>query len=226
LPLIAKAKGNQRQKLMHKNINDSLIRKLNVELDMNLSDYYYIVKANVALASAVTSYSRIHMIPFKANGLAVYTDSIFTSKKLDLKILGTELGLMKDELNRVIIKEAYFLGIKKYLYIYEDKNGKLITKSVFAGIEIDSLTFSEIIKLSEGYTLTKEIPLRFYKSLKSLSINIDTSHLTISKSLDKPLIDNKYLPLHIELNPQDSESKTFFNYLKRKILVLIKWFKF
>ena len=90
--------------LMHKNINDSLIRKLNVELDMNLSDYYYLVKANVALASAVTSYSRIHMIPFKANGLTVYTDtdSIFTTKKLDLKFLGKEIG------TEIVTKWSYY----------------------------------------------------------------------------------------------------------------------
>ena len=64
---------------------------------MNLSNYQYLVKANVAIASAVTSYARIHMIPFKVDGFCVYsdTDSVFTTKKLDSKYLGAELGYMK-----------------------------------------------------------------------------------------------------------------------------------
>jgi len=33
-----------------------------------------------------------------------------------------------------MIKKAYFLGVKKYGYQYEDKSGNLITKTVFAGI--------------------------------------------------------------------------------------------
>lgn len=41
---------------------------------------------------------------------------------------------MKDELNGLIIKEAYFLGIKKYGYQYYDRNNQLITKSLFAGV--------------------------------------------------------------------------------------------
>ena len=63
----------------------------------NLSNYQYLVKANVAIASAVTSYARIHMIPFKVDGYCVYsdTDSVFTTKKLDSKFLGVELGYMK-----------------------------------------------------------------------------------------------------------------------------------
>jgi hypothetical protein len=51
--------------LMHKNINYLLVSKLNQELHLNLNNYYQMVKANVAIASAVTSYARIHMIPFK-----------------------------------------------------------------------------------------------------------------------------------------------------------------
>jgi hypothetical protein len=91
---------------------------------------------------------------------------------------------------------------------------------VFAGIERNSLTFEEIIKLSRGLDLVKEIPLRFYKSLKSLSITISNTHVTISRSLDKLLIDNNYLPLHLEFNKSDNI--TFYNYLKRKILNIIK----
>ena len=129
--------------LMHKNISDDLIDKLNFDLEMKLSNYQYLVKANVAIASAVTSYARIHMIPFKVSGKCVYsdTDSAFMTEPLPSKFIGDDLGFMKDELNGLMIKEAYFLGVKKYGYQYEDKNGNLITKSVFAGVKRDSLTF-------------------------------------------------------------------------------------
>jgi hypothetical protein len=165
------------------------------------------------VASAVTSYARIHMIPFKVSGKCVYsdTDSTFTTEPLPNELIGDDLGLMKDELNGLMIKEAYFLGVKKYGYQYEDKNGNLITKSVFSGITRDSLTFEEIIKLSKGESITKNIPLRFYKSLKNLSVTIDSTHVTISRSLDKELIDNKYIPLHIE--SKSPKFFSFFNYL-------------
>jgi hypothetical protein len=209
--------------LMHKNVRDDLIKELNSELEISLSNYQYLVKANVAIASAVTSYARIHMIPFKVDGFCVYsdTDSVFTTKKLDSKYLGAELGYMKDELNGLMIKKAYFLGVKKYGYQYEDKSGNLITKTVFAGVERDSLTFDEIIKLSKGETLVKEVPLRFYKSLKTLSITIDSTHVSISRSLDKPLVNNNYLPLHLDLPLKINNS--FLQYLKRKILTLLNF---
>jgi hypothetical protein len=80
---------------------------------------------------------------------------------------------MKDELKGLTIKEAYLLGIKKYGYQYLDKDNKLVTKSTFYGIEKDSLSFDEIIKLSKGESLVKEIGVRFYKSFQTLSIRID-----------------------------------------------------
>ena len=208
--------------LMHKNIKDDLIQELNSELDINLSNNYSLVKANVAISSAVTAYARIHMIAFKIDGSCVYsdTDSVFTCNKLEAKFVGSELGLMKDELNGLTIKEAYFLGIKKYGYQYLDKNKNLVTKSTFAGIEKNSLTFDEIIKLSKGEKLVKEIPLRFYKSFQNLSISIDSTHVTICRSLDKPLINNLYLPLHLE--SKFLEKNWFLNYLKRKIKKYLK----
>lgn len=213
--------------LKHKNINDDLIKELNSELDMQINNGHYLVKANVAIASAVTSYARIHMIPFKVDGKCVYSDtdhchgndSVFTTNKLEDKFIGKELGYMKDELNGLIIKEAYFLGIKKYGFHYLDKDNNLITRSTFAGIQRDSLTFEEIIKLAQGSTLIKEIPLRFYKSLKNLSINIDSTHVSITRSLDKLLINNNYIPLNLVLPPKINNS--FLQYLKRKILILI-----
>jgi hypothetical protein len=52
---------------------------------------------------------------------------------------------MKEELNGLTFKEAYFLGIKKYGYQILDLNNNLVTKTVFAGISSDSFSFEEII---------------------------------------------------------------------------------
>lgn len=43
---------------------------------------------------------------FKIDGFFVYsdTDSVFTTKILDSKFIGNDLGLMKDELNGLVIK--------------------------------------------------------------------------------------------------------------------------
>jgi len=80
---------------------------------------------------------------------------VFSGNKLNDKFLGSDLGLMKDELNGLINKEGYYLGITKYGYNYLDKNNKLVTKSTFAGTEKNSVTFDEIIKLSKGEKLVK-----------------------------------------------------------------------
>jgi predicted nuclease of predicted toxin-antitoxin system len=84
----------------------------------------YEVKSNVAIASAVTSYARIHMSQFKNNPnfelFYTDTDSIFVDRELPQDMVGKDLGLMKDELSGGVIKEAYFLGIKQYGYWYLD----------------------------------------------------------------------------------------------------------
>jgi hypothetical protein len=218
--------------LMHKNIKDELILDLNSELDINLRNHYSLVleEANVSIASpgGVTAYARIHMISFKTDGSCVYTDtdSVFSGNKLNGNFIGYELGLMKEELNGLSIKEGYFLGIKKYGYKYLDKNNNLVTKSTFAGIEKNSLTFDEIIKLSKGEKLVKEIPTRFYKSFQTLSISIDSTHVTICRSLEKPLINILYLPLHLDLvtaNLKNESDKTgVFCYLKGKIIKYVQ----
>jgi len=119
--------------LIHTNINHEILNKLNIELESNYTQFYAEVKSNVAIAASITSYARIHMIKLKTlcqhNGINIYysdTDSIFTDKPLPDNLIGNNLGLMKDELNGSIIKEAYFLGIKQYGYWYTDTNNNKI----------------------------------------------------------------------------------------------------
>lgn len=112
------------------------------------------------------------------------TDSIFTDYDYDLnpEEIGSDIGLMKDELKSNLISEAYFLGIKQYGYYYYDKNtNERIEKSVFAGVIRDSLTFNEIKKIFNGKTIEKETSTRFYKSLKNLNITIKNIKISIKK---------------------------------------------
>lgn len=86
--------------LIKNNVSPNILSELNsvIEHTKDNSDYYNI-KSNVAIASAVTSYARIIMIPYKILPGTVYTDtdSIFTTDKLPKNLIGNELGYMKDE---------------------------------------------------------------------------------------------------------------------------------
>ena len=120
--------------LTYSNINYEMLEKLQNQFKSIGSDQHYIM-SNVAIASAVTSYARIHMIPFKLDPNTLYTDtdSIFTLEPIDPSLIGDELGQMKDEMKGIVIKEAVFVGPKKYGYWYIDEAGNRIEKSVFAG---------------------------------------------------------------------------------------------
>lgn len=93
------------------------------------------VLSNVAIASAVTSYARIIMMPVK-NEFCCYTDtdSVITTVPLPSHLMGDDLGLFKDELNGDIISKGVFLGIKQYGYVIDGKE-----KSVFAGVPRNSI---------------------------------------------------------------------------------------
>ena len=75
--------------------------------------------SNVAIASAVTAYARMHMIQFKNNENCFYTDtdSIGTTQKLPPELIGSELGQLKLE---ATISKAVFLAPKVYGYETQD----------------------------------------------------------------------------------------------------------
>ena len=216
--------------LMIKNIDSKLIKELNNTCLIEIKNFDNSVKSNVAIAAAITAYARIHMINFKLNYDVVYTDtdSIFTTTKIDSNLIGKELGLMKQELDNLKIKEAYFLGIKQYGYWFVNSEGKKIEKSIFAGVKRNSLSFNEIKILFKGETITKLIKTRFFKSLQNLSIKIKTHKLTISKKPDKILINNNYIPITINNKNNDNlfnKLKIYLkniNKIKNKILHLLK----
>lgn len=156
--------------LKNVNLNLDLVNKLNKELqDQYLSDpikidhqYQPHIKSNVALASAVTSYARILMNPFKVDPNTLYTDtdSIFTIAPLPSHLIGSALGLMKDEMEGIIIQEALFLGIKQYGYWFYDKDGNRVERSTWAGVPKNTISWDDMIKLANGGKL--HVPMDKY----------------------------------------------------------------
>ena len=181
--------------LSYSNVNHSLIEKLNVDFQ-SIGSPQHSIMSNVALAAAVTAYARIVMIPFKIDPNTLYTDtdSTFTTKPLDLSLLGDDLGLMKDELKGQVIAEAYFLGPKKYGYYIIDDKGIRKDYSVFSGVPRNSLSFEEVKAIFEGSVITKNISNRFYKSFTNLDISIKDTKISIKNNPSKILVDNVYQP--------------------------------
>lgn len=185
--------------LIIKNLDPQLIKELNINFSINISQYNNLIKSNVAIASAITSIARIHMTPYKSHPNTLYTDtdSIFTTQPLPSHLIGKELGFMKDELNGLRIKQAYFLGIKQYGYWYLDKDNNRIQKSVWAGVSRDTLTFADIVNLYNKNILTKTIDSRFFKSLIKLNIIIKSIKINIRFNPHKQLLDNNYQAITI-----------------------------
>jgi hypothetical protein len=209
--------------LLHNNIESNIITKINSHFESNFTSFNMEVKSNVAIASAVTAYARIHMIPFKLLPGCVYTDtdSIFTTDKLSDLLIGDEIGLMKDELNGKIIEEAYFLGIKQYGYWYLDENNVKVEKSIFAGVTRNSITFEEIKMIFNGNVITKHIETRFFKSFKNLSINIKPTKVSIKLQNLKELVNNNYLPVSIKNSKKDNNLNPIINNMIKLITKIL-----
>ena len=137
------------------NVESDILSELNTVFSTNITQFHKVVKSNIAIASAITSYARIHMLKYKLSDSVYYTDtdSIFTSKPLPAYMVGDALEQMKDEMKGILIDRAYFLEIKNYAYQFTNNLGKTITKSVFAGVERDSVKWSQVIALFKGETI-------------------------------------------------------------------------
>jgi hypothetical protein len=134
-------------------IHRSVKTNINTLLD-NASETH---NTNIAIASAITAYARIHMSQFKNNPdfnlFYTDTDSIYIDKPLSDEFINSKvLGKMKLE---NICKEAIFLSPKMYCLI-NDEN-KIIYKVKGLKHEIE-LTMSDF-----NYLLNKESFLKKFK---------------------------------------------------------------
>lgn len=226
--------NNKAVLIVNSNLDTDIIKELNIVLSQHnskITDNEVLVKSNVAIAAAVTSYARISMIPYKLSPYVCYTDtdSVFTTMPLPDHLVGDGLGQMKDELNGGVIEQAYFLGIKKYGY-WLFKDGNRVERSVIAGVKRNSVSFKEIEALYNGETLVKLIPNVFNKNLSNLNIKISDSKVSVDFHPDKQLVDNKYIPITIFeldtplLNTKINYLPSFLNKLIKKTFYYIKLF--
>src|ERR1700677_2550476 len=153
--------------LLKGNLNYSLIKQLNLKLD--LSDYKQIsksVKSNVAIAAAITSYAQMVMMKYKTlPGYSIYytdTDSIFINKPLPPHLVNSnELGFIKNELDKLKTKKidvGIFLGNKKYGLLYKNHSNVSEFLSVFSGAKKNSLTFESSFFTPTPYPSSSKLP--------------------------------------------------------------------
>ena len=57
-----------------------------------------------------------------------------------------------------------------------------------------------------------------------MDVRIKTTKLTIKQNNEKNLINNNYIPKHIKDLNHDLDNRTLFNYLKNKVLSILKKF--
>lgn len=109
----------------------------------------YQIKSNVAISSAITSIARIIMHPYLLISSVIYsdTDSIFTTIPLNPELISKAIGYFKDEMNGILIKEFISKGPKRYAYWFIDSNDNKVERSVYAGLERDSIPFNKFINL-------------------------------------------------------------------------------
>ena len=109
------------------------------------NDFYHGIDVNIAIASAITSYSRMYMSLFKNNqSYKLYysdTDSIVIDKELPKKIIGNKLGQLKLEYK---IKKGIFLAPK--VYALETYDGKEVIKVKGLTAEIQNQLSVDILE--------------------------------------------------------------------------------
>jgi hypothetical protein len=83
------------------------------------------------------------------------TDSVFTSKPLDPKLISKAIGYFKDEMNGIIIKQFISKGPKRYAYWFLDDTNQRIERSVYAGLERNSINFNKFLSFTPPATTTQ-----------------------------------------------------------------------
>nr|YP_009348168.1 hypothetical protein [Hericium coralloides]APX41121.1 hypothetical protein [Hericium coralloides] len=167
----------------------------------------------------------MEMVKFKTDpNINIYytdTDSMFVDKPLDNKLVGDDIGLMKDELKGGVIDKALFLGIKKYGYQLNDK-----TYSVISGITRNDLTWEELSKISKGQQIIRTFETRFYKHFNSLNIEILSGKITITLNNFKKLVGNNYIVPNINIiSNSNSNHKLWLNKVIKKLIKILRRFK-
>lgn len=190
--------------LMKGNINQTVYNQLPEDMKNDLKGYTAkkrAVKTHVGIAAAVTAYAQVEMMKYKTMpGYQVFytdTDSLILDKPLPEELIGSGLGLMKNEMSKKgakYIDEAYILGNKFYGYSYTDNTGVKKYSSVISGAERNSVSWEDLIKISNGETVRSVETTVFRRDFGSLDISIGPRSIDLRMSTNKKLIGNNYIP--------------------------------
>lgn len=139
---------------------------------------------NIAIASAITAYARIHMSQFKNNhDYNIYysdTDSIYIDKPLNDKLISkTELGLMKLE---YICEKAIFIAPKVYCLLTNE--GLLIykVKGLSSKIKLTLRDFENLLLKDSKLEKNQE---KWFKNLQEGNISILDQIYTLKVTSNK-----------------------------------------
>ena len=140
---------------------------------------------NIAIASAITAYARIHMSQFKNNPKYKLfysdTDSIYINKPLPKYLVGNKLGLMKLE---YVINKAIFLAPKVYGLITDD--GQTIIKIKGLTKEAtDKLTIALLETLLFVDSKLEVVQDKWFKGIFEGSISIKETLYTLRATSNK-----------------------------------------
>lgn len=153
----------------------------NIELENNHESH----NINIAIASAITSYSRIHMSQFKNNSnyklFYSDTDSIYINKVLSKNLVNHKLlGSLKLE---VIADKAIFLAPKVYSLLTNDQ---IISKVKGLSKEgVKKITFNDFENLLYKNSNLEIQQVKWYKSLENSTINVKNQIYTLKVTSNK-----------------------------------------
>lgn len=144
---------------------------------------------NIAIASAITSYARIHMSQFKNNPkINLYytdTDSIYTDSVLDpVFIDNKELGKLKLE---HVCNKAIFLSAK--VYCLETEDGQIIYKVKGLSHKIE-LTMENFESLLYKNTFLQKFQTKWVKNLSEGHIKVNFNKILFKETIIVIILEN------------------------------------
>ena len=174
----------------------SFIEKQNNEIESQTN-----TNISVAISSAVTAYSRIHMSKFKnLDNITLYytdTDSVDFDKPLNKDLIGKELGKLKLE---NVFKEVVYLAPKVYGGIRSNNKEYIKIKGLKNPVE-----YKELLPLLKKDYEIKIKNEKWYKSWEKANITVkdDIYTLMATENKRKFIYDNNSkiidkFPLNVE----------------------------
>jgi hypothetical protein len=146
-------------------------------------EIYHGSEVNIAIASAITAYARIHMSFFKNNpDFKLYysdTDSAIVDTPLSEALIGNNLGQLKLEYK---IKKAVFLAPKVYGLITEDNEEIIKVKGLKKNVKLTFNDLEQLLIKDSSKVLTQE---KWHKSIINGDIKISDEIYTLSANSNK-----------------------------------------